>query len=726
MSTASLSRARVRSSLAHPLALLLVCGACARPSQVVPPPPLATPQTVDSAAWILRLEDQRAIRDPLLPEPVLTEDLAVTAATTVTVAPPPSRPDLVNLLTSPEAHVRRRAALALGRVGLAEGVAPLVAALADPEEEVQQMSAFALGLIGNAEATETLMAALENTSPKVQGRAAEALARIGAESAAPAIGRMVRSYVSAAFEVDPEDLSYPQSDEVEAFRLGLYALAELKAFEPMARAVLEENYQPILWWWPVAHALQRLEDPRGLAALTTLAGVQGSVGVALAARGLGALADPRGIDALVKLLDVESRSARVVASAVRALGNIDDERSAEALNFFVRTRDLEPMLRLEAIDALGRLRSMAAIEVFTELLSHPWPPMRASALMGLAQAEPESLLFVLSGLGSDPDWRVRAALAQALEHAAPDAARYRLTLMLNDEDQRVLPHVLASLVAVRAPDVSVVLQEQLRSNDIVVRKTAARLLGELRPDGAASALAEAYRAALPDASYVARAATLEALASYGGPVARETLRVALEDPDWATRVLAAERLGELEKGVDHESLIRPAPGGRRVDYAAGHLVRPTVSPHVYIETVHGTIEIELAVIDAPLTSDNFMTLARRGFYDGLTFHRVVPNYVVQGGDPRNDSEGGPGYTLRDELNELPYLRGTVGMALDWRDTGGSQFFITHSPQPQLDGRYTVFGRVVAGMEVVDQLRTGDSIERVLVWDGVQPLQETDK
>ena len=115
-----------------------------------------------------------------------------------------------------------------------------------------------------------------------------------------------------------------------------------------------------------------------------------------------------------------------------------------------------------------------------------------------------------------------------------------------------------------------------------------------------------------------------------------------------------------------------------------------------------------------------MRLAREGFFDGLSFHRVVPNYVVQGGDPRHDSEGGPGYTLRDELNELPYLRGTVGMALDWRDTGGSQFFITHSPQPHLDGRYTAFGRVVAGMEVVDALRPGDRILRILVWDGRRP------
>jgi len=127
----------------------------------------------------------------------------------------------------------------------------------------------------------------------------------------------------------------------------------------------------------------------------------------------------------------------------------------------------------------------------------------------------------------------------------------------------------------------------------------------------------------------------------------------------------------------------------------------------------------LDVLDAPLTSDNFITLARRGYFDGLTFHRVVPDFVVQGGDPRGDGEGGPGYTIRDELNQEPYLRGTVGMALAWRDTGGSQFFITHGPQPHLDARYTVFGRVVAGLEVVDAITQWDVVRRIRIWDGVQ-------
>ena len=669
---------------------------------------------------MLRLEDQRVLRDqpPAIPTVVAgLEGAGLTSAVSLR-----QEPDLVVLLSDSQTQLRRRAALAIGRVGLPEGVGSLVASLTDPEPEVRQMSAFALGLIGDASATDALVVALQDQSPKVQGRAAEALGRIGAVDAAESIGALARQYVTSAFDVQPEDVSYPLTEEVEAFRLGLYALADLNAFEPLAGAVLQEDGQPILWWWPVAYALQRLDDPRTLTALTTLAGVQGSIGVSLAAQGLGASGDPAAIAPLVSLIDLDRRDDRVVATALRALARFDDQSATDALRRFVLTRGLDPALRLEALEALRGRPNADATEIFIELVTDPWPPTRAAALRALAEADRETFMLVLSGLEPDSDWRVRAAVAQALAHVEPEAATNRLTLMLTDDDQRVLPSVLSSLVDLGAPNVESVLREHLERDDVVVRKTAAQLLGVLKPPQAAPALAAAYDAAVSDPPYQARAAILDALADIGGLVAREVLTTALADPDWAVRVLAAKRLSTVAPGQDYTALIRPAPSRRSVDYAAPRLVNPTVSPHVYIETERGTVQLELAVLDAPLTADNFVSLARDGYYDGLTFHRVMNNYVVQGGDPRSDSQGGPGYTVRDELNQLPFLRSTLGMALDWEDTGGSQFFITHSPQPQLDGRYTVFGRVVEGMEVVDQLRPGDVIERVLVWDGVRPLQ----
>jgi cyclophilin family peptidyl-prolyl cis-trans isomerase len=293
--------------------------------------------------------------------------------------------------------------------------------------------------------------------------------------------------------------------------------------------------------------------------------------------------------------------------------------------------------------------------------------------------------------------------------------------MLQERDLRVIPAVLNGLIAAKAAGMDKVLLERLKSDDFVVRATAANGLAEIKATEAVQPLLEAYRASAGgDVTYVARAAILGALAKLDAAAARPVLQESLMDRDWAVRVRARTLLAEEGvTGVDDE--MRPAAPGEPVDSAEWQaIVSPRYSPRAFIDTDKGTVELELAVLDAPLTVANFITLARKGFFNGVALHRVVPDFVVQDGDPRGDGEGGPGYTIRDEINERPYLRGTVGMALDWQDTGGSQFFITHSPQPHLDGRYTVFGLVMNGLDVVDRLVPGDVIRRVRIRDGVTP------
>ena len=182
---------------------------------------------------------------------------------------------------------------------------------------------------------------------------------------------------------------------------------------------------------------------------------------------------------------------------------------------------------------------------------------------------------------------------------------------------------------------------------------------------------------------------------------------------------AAELLREL--GDADAEPARPAPLRQPPEFfESDAFLHPPFSPHAFIETRQGTIEIELNVVDAPVTAQTFVELARAGFFNGVRVHRLVPNFVIQAGDPRGDGEGGPGYAIRDELSPLPFVRGTVGMAIDGRDTGGSQFFITVSPQPHLDGKYTVFGRVVNGVRAARSAESQwDVIERVRIWDGVK-------
>jgi cyclophilin family peptidyl-prolyl cis-trans isomerase len=309
------------------------------------------------------------------------------------------------------------------------------------------------------------------------------------------------------------------------------------------------------------------------------------------------------------------------------------------------------------------------------------------------------------------------AQAAALATIRPELSLPRLTLMLQDKDQRVIPAVLSALVASKAPGVDRMLLDRLKADDFVVRATAANGLGEMKATAALQALIAGYRGWEGDSTYVARAAALGAVVRIDPVAARPVLEDALKDREWAIRVRAAMLL--REQRVAAEDPARPASGGRTVDQAEWDtLLNPKFSPHAFIDTDSGTIEIELAILDAPLTVSNFIALARKGFYNGIAIHRLVPDFVMQHGDPRGDGDGGPGYAIRDELNQRPYLRGTVGMALDWKDTGGSQYFITHSPQPHLDTRYTVLGHVVSGMEIVDRTNQGDVVRRIRIWDGI--------
>ena len=135
-----------------------------------------------------------------------------------------------------------------------------------------------------------------------------------------------------------------------------------------------------------------------------------------------------------------------------------------------------------------------------------------------------------------------------------------------------------------------------------------------------------------------------------------------------------------------------------------------------VETNRGTIVIELYPKYAPKTVNNFVFLAGEGFYDGVSFHRVIDNFMIQGGDPTGSGRGGPGYRFEDEVknNPLKHETGVLSMANAGPNTNGSQFFVTHSPQPHLDGRHTVFGKVTSGMDVVNSIRQGDKILTVVI------------
>jgi len=701
------------------LALAVGAAACAPPPPLVvapPPPPRPTLSFEQKQGLILKFENQRLLRNPPAdsPVPVVSEGAPPTIDEVL------AQTTLIDLLTDGEARVRRRAAMALGRAGLADAVPALVARLADEEPEVRQMAAFALGLVHDGRAREPLMVALNDPVPIVQASAAEALGLLGDASAASAIATMAtRILESGGLTPPPADGRDDKRDTpADAFRLALTALARLKAFPALAAVTLDTAGQPKLTWWPVAFALGRLEDPRAASALLTLAADPQLYTRAFAIKGLGALKEQRAVPLLLPLVSGPDRTLAI--EAIRALGRIGDPRASAVLVKAIQSSASDPSMRIEATTAIGNVGGDGVNDLLLDLIADRNPLVRGAAIRSFGHLSPEAFVAILSGLDADPHWAARAALATALGDLPDSVGVARLKTMLNDEDQRVIPAVLSALAHARPADVAPILLAQLKAVDPVVRAAAAAAIGEIKLSQGPAALREAYQFGESDVTYLARGAAIAAMAAYGKAEAVPLLTQALSDPEWAVRVRALELLRGLDAEGDAAAAIRPAPMAHGIErYDLPRLITPPVSTAAYLDTDQGTIQIELAVLDAPLTVENFVALARSGFYEGITFHRVVPNFVVQAGDPRGDGEGGPGFTIRDELNQRSYGRGTVGMALDWADTGGSQFFITHSPQPHLDARYTVFGRVVEGMDVVDRLQPGDVLRHVRIWDGVE-------
>jgi cyclophilin family peptidyl-prolyl cis-trans isomerase len=289
----------------------------------------------------------------------------------------------------------------------------------------------------------------------------------------------------------------------------------------------------------------------------------------------------------------------------------------------------------------------------------------------------------------DQDGRVRAAAASAFAALGDsarvrDAVRARLRRLLADDDVGVRTASLAGLTRGATVDD---LAAALDAYDVAGadRDNDARLAFWALAD---SALAK-QTGPLPN-SLERR---LQGLERPADPIERRAASRVRRFAAWNDSIGTPRRLTWYEDRI-RESLGTP--------------------PTLWINTERGLFELTLFARDAPLTVYNITSLANQGYFDGQRFHRVVPNFVVQGGDPRGDGNGGPGYAIRDELNRRRYLRGTLGMALSGPNTGGSQFFVTHSAQPHLDGGYTVFGQLLSGGDVLDRIVQGDRIVRVTV------------
>ncbi len=617
-------------------------------------------------------------------------------------------------LDHPDAAVRARAAFALGSVQDPDAVPALLGRLADVDARVRADAAFALGQTADSTAAVALLAAYDaEADAAVQRELLDALGKIGGRDA---LARLTRLAVPAGLEPDwaRAVARFGMRDRHDAdavTRLALALTADDPALRERAAYYFGRTRQAAPWAG---------QAPRVRNAFDAMApGDPARMHLAL---GLGRLRDAADLDRLTGAL-ANDPDWRVRTNAARALANHELTDVADAL--FTALDDPSPHVAVTAAGVLAgpTLTDAQARRTAAWIEAHPTDWQTAAALLP-ALAAAGRTDAVLAWIDRQASPFARAAGLGALAEADDPASLGRLFSAAGHDDPRLAYAALEALKArwqagrheADAPRYYAAFAEALRRRDLATTSSAASALTDslFRPLGAGALLREVYAELeaprdlepmveiLRAAGQVrdgAEIAFLVDAAMAGHPALRAAARDALND--------------RLVEGIGVALTGEVAPPTVRIEW--DDLADLGPRPLLTLFTEHGPIVIEMDAEGAPQTVQRLARTARRGDYDGVPFHRVVPNFVIQGGDyVREDGWGGPDVSLRSELTRHRFRRGTAGMASAGKDTEGVQFFVTHGPTPHLDGRYTAFGRVVAGQDAADRIRQGDVVLKAVV------------
>jgi len=633
---------------------------------------------------------------------------------------------LLERLDASDPAVRARAAFALASVQDTAAVPALLRLLRDSVPEVRADAAFALGQMPSGVPAEPLLRLLgRERDAVVQRRLIEALGKTGDPAS---LRSLVRFGLPDARDPDL------------ALAMARYGMRDaIDEADPPGDAAHE-----LMLDWLVEHLTADRGDTRRTAAyvFTRLAPVVWEART----------------DTLRAVLDSYDRSDPAARHLIRALGALDDRaggsdaprlqrwlreapdwrtrvNAARALSSVPNALRTRQALQGALDDSVGHV----AIAAAQSLTGADWSPADVDGMAAWIEAHPDRWRVIaplLRGLARNASasgaeirvlaqvdrWEAAgrpvpyAAMLSALAPLDTSAARHRLVDAAGASDPRVAASALSALAErwkrerpTSADAYFSLFAAGVSRGDIATINAAAPALTDslFRSRGAADTLAVTFdRLTSPD-DLEGMTAVLRALGQTSGSAASATLRGALGHPHPAIRTAAAEGLTALAD-TSVSAPPTPAPEAPPIDWDMLSALGP--APQFELQTEKGAIIVELDATQAPQTVETICGFANDGRYDGVPFHRVVANFVIQGGDfARQDGWGGPGFFIRSEFTRIPYTRGVLGMASAGKDTEGSQFFLTHSPQPHLDGRYTAVGRVTRGLEVMDRILANDVV-----------------
>ena len=620
---------------------------------------------------------------------------------------------LLELARDPKPEIRARVMTALARIQSSEGLDAAVEALEDSDPKVRAKAIFAIGQIGDPRAAAVLTTALDH-EPVLENRGLmlEALGRCGSDED-------VATLLDVR-DTDPELAPSAARGLIYMASRGVNVCSDpARLWQPLIRVKSEE----VAWLTGTLISRSKCRNPS--AELDRTLKSKNPLVRKSAVRALGAtLRSDAAKDISFLLYDEDWR---VRWNAVRSLSDLRAEREAGLTSLILD--DPNPMLALATAEALGGFGGFGFSRLREWEGTSDWR-MRSAYLKAYVRSSADAALIDLHEDSKNSDWHIRLAVAQALGGLDSEQGLFILEHMVNDDVPAVAAAAVNSLIGYPQTEAANMIRPALKSEDPVVVTVAADGVGQRLNRSALSELLTAYEPLQSPVDYEPMVAILEAVGQIipagdeQGAIgefsqndkARAIALLEEASNDSSTRVAnrAAQSLALIrgEETATKEPLpFVPA----EFDLELASTLELHEGPlSAAIVTNKGTVVIQLLPQAAPGTVANFVSLARDGYYNGLIFHRVVADFVIQGGDPRGDGWGGPSYEIRCEYNELPYMTGTVGMATSGKDTAGSQFFITHSPQPHLNGRYTVFGQVLKGQEIVDTILQGDKIEEIVI------------
>jgi cyclophilin family peptidyl-prolyl cis-trans isomerase/HEAT repeat protein len=611
---------------------------------------------------------------------------------------------------------------AIGQVHVIAQLSLLEHTLGDQDTSAAATAAYALGLLRDSTTVAPLAAAI--ATPVTESvEAAWALGEIG-EPARHAI-------TTALAQPDREPAPVTEALLLAAAKLHPVPIEAVRPFlSPSDNISIAEPERRIVR--AAAYAVGRQRVPGGARALARLASSPDRETRLSVARGLtqGAAGDslaPIAQQALGALTTDPDPNVR--ATAVQSLGSFGEAGRARVI---AALHDSATNVRVAAAGVLDRV------------LQREGPPWDSAyerdtsfvvrRVIVAAAARAGIVLDALDPTNSgrwqrNADWRHRAAAADAAASLTLSRLLRVAGPLLADADPRVrlaaLNAVAPWIDSIAAPQTQAVrsaVSAGLEDRDTQVRSTALGALVDRARAPDVDVGLRAYHRAEADSAVDARVAALRLISAawlHDSVRVSDSARAALAQitPSSDLREISALGAGSVWtawKGQWRESPLHPTSW---YDSVVRTIVVPTLAGHplvAAIRTARGPLTVTLFGDIAPLTVANFVELARASYYRGTTFHRVVPAFVVQDGDRRGDGGGGPAYAIRDEFNRARYGRGTLGMALSGPNTGGSQYFLTLTPQPHLDGHYTVFGALRDGFAALDRIVQGDSIADVVI------------